>query len=84
MKLYIVRGYPDEHKMHVDSWIVGIFTNRSLLARAVRKFSSKLGVSDFDKWLAAFNSNDFPNQFLETGYIEQVDANTCFEEGELS
>ncbi len=87
MKLYILRAYPDEHKMHADSWIVGIFTNRAKLIHAVREHAAELGLFDFKGWEYHFtHSGHFfsADADFHTGEIEIVDANTCFEEGELS
>lgn len=82
MKIYILRVFPTAHKWYPDSSVIGYFTNKTALQKAIAQNWATLGgyqKRDFCReFYNRFYRNDIfskPDQYLECGVIEVVNAN---------
>lgn len=82
MKIYILRAFPNAHKWYPDSSVIGYFTNKTALQKAIAQNWATLGgyqKRDFCReFYNRFYRNDIfskPDQYLECGEIEVANAN---------
>lgn len=77
MKVYILKAYSDEHMWHGTEEIIGVFTNRKALYRAIMTHAADLGLENGNKY--AFDKDFFlgycGDNYLYTGTIEVYTAN---------
>lgn len=76
MKIYIVRSFPDEHKMWGEDKICGYYTNTVDLAVAVNKHREELGIPAKINAYRLIFTEDFRTlaDYMYTGLIEIVDS----------
>lgn len=77
MKLYILQAFPNAHKWLADGWIIGTFTNKRALRRAIKLHADEMGIYDLAEFYRAFDKGDWfsVNTYADTGAVEIVDAN---------
>lgn len=77
MAIYVLKAYPDAHKWQPKSWIIGYFTNKRALLKAIRQHADELQIYDEKAFYRALARNDYRavNTYAETGTVELVEAN---------
>lgn len=82
MKIYILRAFPNAHKWHSESEVIGYFTNKTALQKAIAKNWERLGGYQKRDFCREFYNLYFrrdmfsnPGKYLECGEIEVVNAN---------
>ena len=79
MKIYILKAYPTPHKWNADEAIVGYYTSKAQLLKAVKRNADIVGLEDWTReafyreW--ARDRIGYAGGMLETGDIEVVTAN---------
>ena len=86
MKIYILRAYPNEHKWESHSWVIGYFTNKAALQKAIFKYRDVLGLYDKQAFQREFynayylnNRFSSPDGYMDCGTIEVVNANELYD-----
>ena len=86
MRIYILRAFPNAHKWYPDAWVIGYFTNKAALQKAITQNWATLGGYQWQDFCRAFH-NYFcredtlgnwrvnPDMYLECGEIEVAVAN---------
>lgn len=82
MNIYILRAYPNEHKWVPASWVIGYFTNKATLQKAILENRDVLGIYDKQAFQREFYKDFYlndpfssPDSYMECGSIERVTAN---------
>ena len=77
MTIYILHAYPNAHKWTPDSWVIGYFTSKRALRKAIKVHVDELNIYNEREFYRALDIDDFGivNDYAETGMIEKVTAN---------
>lgn len=78
MKIYILKAYPSPHKWEPNAWVIGYFTNKVALRKAICSHIYDLGLFGItQKTLATLVEDDIHevSDWLDTGTVEVVEAN---------
>ena len=89
MRIYILRAFTDKCKWDKSSWIIGIFTNRAKLIAAIKKNADLLGLDNCEGFRDSCcdmfgqlpENMYYLNDYMDTGEIEEVDANEIYPDG---
>lgn len=79
MTLYTLKAYPTPHKWEADACIIGYFTTKAALFKAIRKFKFLWKPYNKDDFRRALEHGDVHalDRYTETGSVEVQDLNTC-------
>ena len=82
MKIYILKAFPNAHKWYPDSWVIGYFTSKAKLQKAIAHHWETLGGYNRQDFNRAFYNRyyvgdecSYPDMYLECGEIEVATAN---------
>lgn len=80
MKLYILRAFANEYKYWGEAVVVGYYTNKRDLWRAIKKHADELGLVDCESFRIDFARGRFGylGAYMDKGDVEQVTANQYY------
>lgn len=90
MTIYILQAFSDEHKWRTEAVVLGLFTSKTALRKAVKDAQAELGIynkKEFEKALNLLFDEPFHwapysvNDWMETGMIEMVEGNRIYADG---
>ena len=80
MTLYTLKAYPTPHKWEADACIIGHFTTKAALFKAIRRFEFLWKPYNKEYFRRALQHGDVHalDSYTETGSVEETTLNTCF------